>query len=189
MLTSNFFLGNRKRLLKSLDDNKPVVVFASGLMQRSRDTEYPFEQDRNFFYLTGINLPEWILVMDGGKEYLISPERTEQQIVFDGDHDNKKAIKISGIQEVVDHETGLKRLKQHQVVLANVDQERKPFGIYSNPFSIDFLTSNKLKSSNIINDILKLRTIKSSEEVREIKKAIKVTRKGFTAANGALLSI
>lgn len=188
MLTSNFFLGNRKRLLGSLDDNKPVVVFANGLMQRSRDTEYPFEQDRNFFYLTGINLPEWILVMHDGKEYLISPKRTDQQIIFDGDHDTSEAAKISGIQEVVDHVTGLKRLKQHKTIQTNTEEERKPFGVYGNPFSIDFLVSNKIKSDNITDEILKLRTIKSSEELKEIKHAIKITKKGFQAAKEILSS-
>ena len=71
-LNQAFFKGNRKKLSESVDGGL-IVITAAGEMQKSRDTGFRFFQDSNFFYLCGINEPNFILVINGTEEFLISP--------------------------------------------------------------------------------------------------------------------
>ena len=67
--TSEFFAGNRQRLRDLFTGTAPIVLTANGLLQRGADVVYPFAQDASFWYLTGIDEPDILLVMDRDKEY------------------------------------------------------------------------------------------------------------------------
>ena len=82
--TSDFFRGNRQRLRSLFSGKAPIVLTANGMLQRNGDTTYQFRQDSSFWYLTGINVADAVLVMDKDKEYLIIPEQQAHQTVFDG---------------------------------------------------------------------------------------------------------
>src|SRR3954469_7935066 len=85
--TSDFFAGNRERLRQLFTGTAPIVVTANGLLQRGGDSTYPFQQDANFWYLTGIDEPDIVLVIDKSKEYLIVPARGATRVAFDGSID------------------------------------------------------------------------------------------------------
>ena len=61
-MDSAFYTGNRERMAEKLDDGS-VAVFLSGQPQRrAGDQFYPFEVDRNFYYLTGLMQPNLALL-------------------------------------------------------------------------------------------------------------------------------
>ena len=107
--------------------------------------------------------------MNDGDEYLISPERSKAEEIFDGAHNTEEAKSTSGVATVVDHETGLKRQQKHKVVSANIDYRRKQFGLLDNKAAIDFVLGYEIQTKDITREILKLRTIKQKAEVDEIK--------------------
>jgi len=82
---SEFFAGNRERLRQLFTGTAPVVIAANVSLQKGSDEAFTFYQDRSFWYLTGIDEPGVVLVMDKGKEYLILPERDAVQDLFDGE--------------------------------------------------------------------------------------------------------
>jgi len=96
--TSQFFAGNRARLRELFTGRAPIVVAANGLLQRGGDSGYAFSQDANFWYLTGIDEPDILLVMDRDKEYLIVPERSASREMFDGILANDNLKSLSGIK-------------------------------------------------------------------------------------------
>lgn len=56
----------RNALLKRLEDaDEPAIAVIAGaeLVTRSNDTEYPFRQNSDFYYLTGFNEPDAVLVL------------------------------------------------------------------------------------------------------------------------------
>ncbi len=53
----------RQQLLEQMKDNSIAIVFAGSEVIRSNDTEYPFRQNSDFFYLTGFEEPDAVLVM------------------------------------------------------------------------------------------------------------------------------
>ncbi|WP_413401301.1 Xaa-Pro aminopeptidase [Pseudoalteromonas sp. KJ71-7] len=57
------FKARRERLLAAMDNNSIAIIPAAIELTRSRDTHYPFRQDSDFFYLTGFNEPDAVLVL------------------------------------------------------------------------------------------------------------------------------
>src|SRR5580704_11978268 len=93
---NDFFKGNRDRLQNKFE-SMPIVVTANGLLQRGGDSTYAFSQDANFWYLTGVNDPDILLVIDDGEEYLIVPSRSGVREAFDGAVATSGLSKRSGI--------------------------------------------------------------------------------------------
>jgi len=57
------FIERRERFLQQMQSNSVAVIFAGQEVTRSNDTEYHFCQDKHFYYLTGFNEPEAVLVL------------------------------------------------------------------------------------------------------------------------------
>src|SRR5689334_13107843 len=53
----------RAELLKLLPPATALVVFAAPLAMRNNDVEHDYRQDSDFFYLTGFDEPESVLVL------------------------------------------------------------------------------------------------------------------------------
>lgn len=62
-LPPEFFRGNRSKLLEKLPERCFVVMFAGQSVPMSADSHYRFLADRNFFYLSGIDQEDSILVI------------------------------------------------------------------------------------------------------------------------------
>jgi Xaa-Pro aminopeptidase len=188
--TKEFFAGNRERLRQLFTGTAPIVLTANGQLQRNGDTGYRFRQDSNFWYLTGIDQPDVVLVMDKGKEYLIVPERDMVREVFDGKIEAETITRRSGIEEVYVDKEGWKKLGKrlknckHVAVLAPAAAYIEWYGLYSNPARAAL--SAKIKSYN--NDVelldlrdhmMKMRLIKQPQEIDAIQQAIDVTIEGL----------
>ena len=57
------FAARRQQLLASLGPNAVAIFVGGRLAVRSADTEYPFRQDSDFWYLTGFDHPDAIAVL------------------------------------------------------------------------------------------------------------------------------
>lgn len=185
-MNAEFFEGNRRALLDKLGHGALVVVTGYGEMQRGNDAAHLFEQEANFWYLTGIDAPDWWLIMDGntGKQWLVRPEVGEMQEIFDGSLDNKAASKLSGVREVISRDDALNRLraltKTHSVVYT-VDQsklvrEHTHFQLNHAQLELRKLLERVFqKVQDCYRELAILRTIKQPEEIAAIEKAIKIT--------------
>ncbi len=80
---------HREKLFSLFDDNQKGVVFIQGketMYRYNTDYEFPFRQESNFWYLTGVNEADCSLVLDLDKEeyHLFVPERDAQYAVWHG---------------------------------------------------------------------------------------------------------
>ncbi|MGB1299581.1 MAG: aminopeptidase P N-terminal domain-containing protein, partial [Psychrobium sp.] len=80
MLKQSFFTERRQALAQQLANNSAAIVFSAQEKTRSNDTEYHFRQDSTFYYFTGFNEPESVLVMVKRDEQL-------QTILFNREKD------------------------------------------------------------------------------------------------------
>jgi len=71
------FLGNRARLTAKLKPNSLVVIQANDLMPTNADGVLPFQQNRDLFYLTGVNQEETVLVL-----WPDAPTEKEKVVLF-----------------------------------------------------------------------------------------------------------
>ncbi|MBV0933986.1 Xaa-Pro aminopeptidase [Marinobacterium weihaiense] len=82
------FARRRAALLQQLPPRSVALVAASHLKSRNRDAEYAFRQDSDFYYLTGFNEPEALLLLIPGRaegEYvLFCPPRDPQMEIWTG---------------------------------------------------------------------------------------------------------
>lgn len=63
MISQQEFFARRQRLLAQCEPNSVCLIPAATLVTRSRDTEYTFRQNSDFWYLTGFNEPDtWLLL-------------------------------------------------------------------------------------------------------------------------------
>lgn len=195
---SGFFRTNRRSLGSKLEAGALVVVTANGLVQRSGDTTYPFRQESNFFYLTGIEEPDLVLVMQGNEEFLILPKRSEVETIFGGSINCDEIAKISGVMTIYSHAEGWERYKKLQqdrkIVHTLGAAPAKVAGIdsfYTNPMRRHFIQKLKRLNKHLglqdLRPVLgKMRQIKQPEEVEAIKRAIAITAEGFAGVQDLL---
>jgi Xaa-Pro aminopeptidase len=184
--TSEFFAANRRRLRELFTGTAPIVVAANGLLQRGSDSTYAFAQDANFWYLTGIDEPDLVLVMDRDKEYLIVPERSAYQEAFDGSVITEELSRRSGIQTVYDDKAGweqlanrLKKVK-HAATLAVPPAYVEHYGLYTNPARAALVqrlkgTKPGLELLDLSPHLIRLRMVKQPLELSAIQAAINIT--------------
>ena len=63
------FARRRKNLMAQMEPNSIAIIPSAREQVRSRDTEYPFRQDSDFFYLSGFAEPEAVLVLLPGRRH------------------------------------------------------------------------------------------------------------------------
>ncbi|CUU09226.1 Xaa-Pro aminopeptidase [Candidatus Kryptobacter tengchongensis] len=63
LLPPSFFKANREELMKQIGNEAIAIFYSNSLKTRSNDVEYRFKQDNNFFYLTGLEEPDAVLVL------------------------------------------------------------------------------------------------------------------------------
>lgn len=187
-MNAAFFTSNRQRLTHQLKGGT-IVLGAYFQMQRGNDAAFRFEQEANFWWLTGIEEPEWELIIDGtrGKSWLVQPNVSETHEIFDGSLSAAEAKKVSGVDDVLSRDEADTMLRdlaaKHSVVYTLGEHPAKEhYDFISNPATKRLYAS----LSRIFNDvqdcrrdIARLRAIKQPEEIAAIKKAIKLTVSAF----------
>jgi Xaa-Pro aminopeptidase len=184
--TSEFFAGNRARLRELFTGTAPIVLVANGLLQRGADSTFPFQQDATFWYLTGCEEPDVVVVLDKEKEYLIVPERADVRTTFDGAIDVVELARTSGISTILHEEEGWRQLNarlrkvKHVATLPASPKYIEQYGMFTNPARR--LLVQKMKAENTSLDLLdlsqhlgRMRMVKQAVEISALQQAIDIT--------------
>jgi Xaa-Pro aminopeptidase len=193
-----FFASNRDQLTTKLKGGIVVLTAYAG-MQRSNDTSFGFEQEANFWWLSGIEQPDWWLIIDGTrrKSWLVAPTLSQSHEIFDGSLPPDEAKKISGVDEIITRDDAKSLLrdlaKKHSVVHTLGEQ---PYAEYLD-FSLN-PAGRKLhemleRTFNAVQDcrkdLSKLRAIKQPEEITRMKKVIGLTVAAFEEVKSSLENV
>lgn len=87
LLSRDEFAARRAALLDKMGENSVALLSAGAEVTRSNDTQYPFCQNKNFYYLTGFNEPGAVLVLSKGAQTSVN-----QAILFCPDKDPLQEI-------------------------------------------------------------------------------------------------
>jgi len=91
------FTQRRENFMAQMPENSVAVIKASGEVTRSNDTEYAFCQNKNFYYLTGFNEPDALLVLvkeKKNKAYLFCRDKDPMAEVWHGRRIGAERAKI-----------------------------------------------------------------------------------------------
>lgn len=199
MLNTAFFQGNRNSLIKLVGEKQLLVITANGLMQRSTDTAYSFRQDSNFFYLTGVQEPNLVLVIDtsSGEAFFILPKQTEVERYFGGTTEVGLIRQQSGVDILYESAEGWNRLRSllanHlsiKTMLAPPTQFTRQERMFSSPARRLLIQKlrrvSRLPIEGLQTEFMNLRQIKQAPEIAAIQRATEVTKHGFITAKAGL---
>jgi Xaa-Pro aminopeptidase len=181
-INSEFFVDNRARLRKVFPGKAPIILTGNYLIQKSADSPYPFVQDSNFWYLTGINEPGITFVIDNDKEYIILPIHNKNRESFDGAIDVHELKKRSGVDLVYENDEGWKILGKkiskvkHIATISPSSEYIEPLLMFTSPARKKLI--EKIKSYNEHLDFIDLKIhLLNLREVKQIKQAVNDTAK------------
>jgi Xaa-Pro aminopeptidase len=188
--TSEFFVANRRRLRELAATNAPIVLTANGLLQRNSDNVFAFRQDSNFWYLTGIEEPDVLLVMTDSGEYLIVPGRSASREAFDGAIDHAELSQVSGVKNVFDEQAGWEKLtqllrKHNSIATAEAAPAYiEPYGMYTNPARRRLRRRllqlrPEVEVIDLRPTLAAMRMVKQPPELAVIRRAVDVTLAGL----------
>jgi Xaa-Pro aminopeptidase len=170
-------------------DEGVAVLSAASFMTRSNDTEFPYRQESNFYYLTGISEDECVVVFEKRakleKTYLFLKEVSPEESLWLGKRMGiKGASSQYSFDEIFTHDSFDEKIID---ILKNTSTLY--YDIFKNtPFSEKLKLTCKnllsqrsvLKSPRIFADVYKItqkmRLIKSDDEIELIRKALSITK-------------
>ncbi len=114
-MNSKEFVRRRRQLMRMVGHGGIAILPSAPVRMRSRDVEYRFRQDSDFYYLTGFAEPDAVAVLapgrDNGEYLLFCRERNPEKELWDGrragqdgavrDHDADDAFPIDDIDDIL----------------------------------------------------------------------------------------
>lgn len=187
-MNKDTYIKIRENVMNSLPKNTVTFLFSGQLVRKSQDSSYRFHANRNFFYTTGIEEEEAVVVFDKpeNKVILFLREINPQMEKWVGHYlTHIEAEIISGIEDVryFDEFEGFVNSVVARDVMIGVDMDHDILTEAYHGSGLSFAES--LEESRIVDvyDVLvKQRMVKLPEEVEAIKQAIDVTNEAILGA-------
>ncbi|BDS06023.1 Xaa-Pro aminopeptidase [Oceaniferula spumae] len=191
---SQLFVRNRERLISELKPNSIAVLHSNDVMPTNADATMAFKQNTDFYYLTGVDQEESILVLFPNaknakdREILFVRETNEHIAIWEGAKlSQEQATEISGIQNVQwteNFDTILHRLiQQSEHVYLNTNEHLRA------AISVETRDARFIKKcqdhyplhkyERLAPLMHRLRMTKDPEEIKMIQKACDITEDGF----------
>jgi Xaa-Pro aminopeptidase len=188
-MNTAFFKSNRERLAKACA-GEVIVLTAYTQTQRSGDAAFGFEQEANFWWLTGVNEPDWQLLFDTKtyKSWLVAPAVDDVHVIFDGGLAPDIAIEQSGVDGVLTQPEAKAKLIKYArqgttIATLGRDNHADHYNFALNPAPVKLHRALKRQFSEVLDirpALAKLRAIKQSTEIAAIQSAIDITIDAFT---------
>ncbi len=193
-INNQLFVHNRKKFTEAMKPNSIALFISNPQIPVSADALYPFKQNPDFFYLTGVDQEDCALLLfpdapeDKYKEILFVRKTDETIAIWEGHKLSKEeATQTSGIEQVKwhnDFEAALAQwVPQAGVIYLNSNEHSRkssnfPYGdlVFANTIKSQFPLHELERAAPILG---RLRSVKSDFEIELIQKAIDITASAF----------
>ncbi len=196
-MSSDFYVRNRAKLVSKMKNGAAAFFVSNDEMPRCGDQNFPFRQNSNFLYLTGIDQEESVLALcpnhpvEKMREILFMKQTNDYMAVWYGKkHSKEEASIISGIANVMwldEFKTVLPDLMflSKSVYLDLQENSRYSTEVVRNERRfMDMLQKDyplhKFRRANSL--LTSFRVVKEEEEIEMMKKASEITGKAFLKA-------
>ncbi|MEN4046294.1 aminopeptidase P N-terminal domain-containing protein [Sulfurimonas sp. NWX367] len=185
MISEKEYKQRRIRLGRKLKPLSVAVLLSAEQKTRSNDTQYPYRQNSNFYYMSGFTEDNsaLVIVKDAKKfhTFLFVAKKDKMQELWHGKRLGKeKAKELFMVDDVFEIDEFEEKLKEF------IENKKH---IYHD-FKLEYAKVKILKRfkksiqsyENLATYIEKMRLIKSKSEIKLIKKAINITKKAHHKA-------
>ncbi|WP_405330491.1 aminopeptidase P family protein [Leeuwenhoekiella sp. LLG6367-2.1] len=194
LIDRNLFIKNRQGFMAAMKPNSLAVFNSNDIYPIGADSTMPFQQNRDLFYLSGVDQEESILVLfpdcpkEKHREILFLKETNDHIAVWEGEKLTKeKALEVSGVKTVcwiqewdkvfyelmTQAETLYINTNEHY--RANVETETRE-ARFNKKIKEQYPAHSVAKSNPILQ---RLRSVKDPIEIDILQKACTITEKGF----------
>ncbi|WP_297444025.1 aminopeptidase P N-terminal domain-containing protein [Sulfurimonas sp.] len=185
MIYEKEYAKRRQSLMQKLKKKSIAVLFSAEQKIRSNDTEYPYRQDSNFYYLSGFTEDNAALVFvraeEEMKSYLFVAKKVEAKELWSGARLGVEAAKESfDVDDVFAYEDFSEKFKELAAGKSRVYYDFKLD--YSKVKLLKKYSQNIVSFENLALGVEKLRLIKSPAEIELIKKALEITKEAHHRA-------
>ena len=194
------FSERRSELSKKVLDNSAIVVASSPVKSRISDTDYLYRQDSNFYYLSGYEEPESILLIrpyvQKDNFIIFCRDRDPLKEQWDGfrsgqkgaveDFDADKSLSISSVDEIMPELLeGAKNIYYSMSSPCGLDQR---INVWVDQIRLNTRAGaeppqNLLSLDSIIHE---MRLLKSEQEIEVMKRAAEITTEAHIRAMKAV---
>jgi Xaa-Pro aminopeptidase len=185
MIEEKEYKKRRERFAEKLQKDSIAVFFAASQKVRSNDTEFPYRQDSNFYYLTGFKEDNAALVFvkkgSVSKVYLFVQKKDPKLELWTGKRLGvTKAKRRFFVNDIFTIDKLNIKMKDFLEQKKNLYYD---FKVQNEKIDqLKQLSKNILDYRNSAPIVEKMRLIKSSAEVRLIKKALEITKEAHHKA-------
>ena len=200
-IQNNLFINNRKNFLKRLAPNSLAIFHSNDEFPRNGDQTFPFKQNADFFYLTGIDQEQSVFVFFPDcpnplyREVLFLRQTDEHIAVWEGHkytkEEAKQASGITSIYWLQDFDAILHSIINYadNIYVNTNENDRYSYQVpYRDLRMYEQLHKryplHQYKRSALI--LRELRAVKSEIEIELTRKACEITRDGFVRVLGFL---
>lgn len=197
MISLDSFQQRRQALLAKMVPGSAALIFAAPEVTRSNDSEYPFRQNSDFWYFTGFNEPQALLVL------IKSDETHNHSVLFNRVRDLTAEIWFGRRlgQEAAPEKLGVDRAlpwndigEQLHLLLNGLDVVYHAQGEYADADTLVFAALDKLRrgfrqhlsAPATLTDwrpwVHEMRLFKSPEEIAILRRAGKISALAHTRA-------
>lgn len=175
----NIFKKNRNKIIKSFSSG---LIFLSSSEEKIRnsDVHYKFRQDSDFYYLTGVEIPETSILIDckNKKSYLFIPDINLLHQIWIGKqltaNEAMKRYKFDFVHYNSEFKNIFHALQKKNKKIFSLPRDKKKINKLISP--------KKLDQSELRLVLNELRVRKEKEEIDFILKANKISLKGHVTA-------
>lgn len=193
-MNETYFLNRRSKLLGSMEEGVAIITSAP-TQTRSNDTEYPYRQNSDFYYLCGFNEDNAVLVLiktaESAKSILFVEAYNAESALWNGARlgveGARERFSVDEVHDSAAYSGMIKELLREHINLY-IDLYSDSSRLKEAKAAAQSLHSTRGVKRHIrtIGDITylirSLRLIKSDEEIETIKKAITITAEAHHAA-------
>ncbi len=197
MISTSHFVQRRHRLLAQMLPASAALFFAAPEQRRSRDTEYHFRQNSDFWYFTGFNEPQALLLLmksESGqtRSVIFNRFKDKQAEIWSGRRLGQQAALA---QLAVDHAFSYEQIEQQLPMLLNGlqhlylalgDDELADKQVHDALHRLHTGSRQNLHAPTTLHDwrplVHEMRLFKDDQEIALIRHAAHISAKGHLRA-------
>ena len=191
MFSKDVYASRRAQIKARLPAHSMAVIGAAREVIRNRDAEYPFRQSSDFWYLTGFNEPDAILVLrpDAPDCLFVRPRNPDQEVWTGRRLGPERVSEQLGIDEGMPLQSFSERMR---TLLADVSWLEYPFACPVTSELVNTVlgsigtharhTGQVTHRVDLSQSLHQARMIKSSEEIDAMQSAARISAMGHVEA-------